>query len=169
MSTLKEPVYILDSNSQLFKLYMDKCNARNEAEKAFKAVENEFPQLSDGNLAVWSGTYMGIPVGTAAEQTFDSELLKKEKNGVRPFKKKSKTLSKIIELSDGLFSKMSESSSDYGFELCTHFGINAVNGTHLVGDNLYLSLRYDPEHNEDELTPVVYSKYLKEFADSMED
>lgn len=64
---------------------------------------------------------------------------------------------------------MSETSSNYGFELCTRFGINTVGGTHLVDGALYLHLKHDPERNQEELTEIPYSHYIKTFSKTLEE
>lgn len=82
MSTLKAPVFKLDPNSDLFKLYEEKRAAREKADEAFKAIEQEFPVLCGGSLGVWSETYMGVAVGSVAEQRLDSELIKKREEWI---------------------------------------------------------------------------------------
>lgn len=169
MSTLKAPVFKLDPNSELFKLYVEERSAKEKADEAFKEIEQEFPVLCGGSLGVWSETYMGVAVGSVAEHHLASELVKKEKKGFRAFKKNSSTFKRIVELSNGLFAAISEASSKYRLELCGHFGLNVVAGTHLIDGTLYLHLQRDPERNKEELTEIPYSHYIKAFSKTFEE
>lgn len=170
MSTLKKEVYILDKNSELFQLYKAKKEQEEKVQKVFDDIFNEFPEMKDGNaLGIFSFETVGIKTGTDLEKVYDKELLKKERGEFRPFKKKSPTLLKIQEIGAEVLKGKRPADSAYGFEIATIFGMNNVSGTHFLNDELYISLHHEAEYNQELLTHVAYSQYLKEFAEQLED
>ena len=170
MSTLKKEVYILDKNSELFKLYKAKKAQEEKVQKVFDDIFNEFPEMKDSNaLGIFSFETVGIKMGTDLEKLYDKELLKKERGEFRPFKKKSPTLLKIQEIGGEVLRDKRPADSAYGFEIATIFGMNNVSGTHFLNGELYISLRHEAEYNQELLTHVDYSQYLKEFAEHLEE
>lgn len=170
MSTLKKEVYILDKNSELFQLYKDKKAQEEKVQKVFDDIFNEFPDMEESNaLGIFSYETVGIKVGTELEKIYDKELLKKERREFRPFKKKSPTLLKIQEIGGKVLKDKGPVDSAYRFELATTFGMNNVSGTHFLNGKLYVSLHHEAEYNQEILTHVEYSQYLKEFAEHLEE
>lgn len=170
MSTLNEPVYVLNPDSELHQLFFQNKVAAEKMNKVMRNIRENVPSLDEDKIfAIWSNQTIGIQIGSLAEKEYDSQLLKKEKKGYRILKKNSELLKTINEIGSAEINESNEVNRRYRFELATRFGINNTTGTHLVKNTLYISFNYPPKENQDELESVSYSKYIKAYASTLDD
>lgn len=159
-SVLSEPVYRIKEFAELNRLYAETEQRREILDASLKRIYIEFPIFNGGALGIWTTTRMGIGIGSQAEIDYANELKKEESQGYRIFKKKSRTLKRLNDLIGEELEAFNSAQSNYRFKLQTRYGMNNVSGTHFIDDQLYVSLRYEPERNEEELEQIDYKEYL---------
>ncbi|ERK34778.1 hypothetical protein I131_12640 [Enterococcus faecium CRL1879] len=159
-SVLNEPVYRVKEYSKLNRLYAETEQQREVLDVSMKQIFVEFACFNGGVLGMWTTTRMGIEIGSQAEIEFESELKKEESQGYRILKKKSRTLKRLNDMIGEELEAFNSAQSNYRFELLTQYGMNNVSGVHSIDGQLYVSLRAEPERNEEELEPIDYKEYL---------
>lgn len=157
MQTLDAPVYEVKKESEWYKSFKKR---REEVNEFFKKVEAEYG-LSDG-FSFYHSAYFGVEAGSKEYELYKDEVSKNpNKDGVHPFKKRSKHFKILKELLEQIEEISPFKSHDV-------LGLNNISGSQWIGDRWFFGVKHEQYVKGDEVTPIKYKDYLKVAMDALD-
>lgn len=157
---LSGKIYEIDQNSKLYENYKTR---REEQLEFIKRVRAEYQDLTS-DFAFFDGKTFGIVVGSELEEKYGKELVLKEKNGFRQFKKTSPMYKKIVAIGKEVF--VYEFNP---FALIDEFGPNNSYGNQWIGERWFYAVKRPEEVQGIGSTEIAATEYMKVFQKVLEE
>lgn len=156
MQTLDAPIYEVNKESNWYKSALKR---KEDINNFFDKFEEKYG-IKKG-FSFYHSEYFGVYEGTEAHELFKDEVLKNQKDGFYPFKKRSKYFNEIKSLIEQIEDVSPFKSHDV-------LGLNNISGSQWIGDRWFFGIKHEQYVKGDEVTPIDYKKYLKIVMDTLE-
>ncbi|MDW8515095.1 hypothetical protein [Priestia flexa] len=156
MQTLDAPVYEVNPESDWYK---SASRRKEDITNFFNKFEEKYG-VKEG-FSFYTSEYFGVYEGTEAYELFKNDILKKQKDGFYPFKKRSKHFREIKTLIDQI-EKVNP------FKTHDVLGLNNISASQWVGDRWFFGVKHKEYVKGNEVTPIDYKEYLKVVMNTLE-